>query len=447
MKHIRTRLFFGFISMAILTIVVLWAIQAGLMNDVYRDERIRTVRENLEDAALAGSINYDNLSEVVNGGLIAFSGSGQIEYSSQRAMMQGMMTRTIRNLVPEGADGEVRYVRAMSSSIEYAVVGVPRPDGGYLFAVFSMTDLDEYALVLRRQLLLITAILFGMSLLLAVFLSRRMSRPIRAVTRAARELAAGQTAIDLPVTTQDEIGQLTIALNELAVELGRTEQLRRELIANVSHELRSPLTVIQGYAETVRDVTWPDELKRTEQLNMIASEASRLTRVVKDILDYSRLQSGVGQINPVTISIRPVLEDFARRFELEAQKRQLNIRVDSPDLDMVFDRDRLEQVLHNLVANAINHADAGSEIVMTASQQDQKVMVEISNQGKAIPDHELSQIWDRYYRSGKLEDSRALGTGLGLAIAKSIFEKHPVDYGIRQFGGRVIFWFEARQAL
>ena len=157
---------------------------------------------------------------------------------------------------------------------------------------FPLADVDGAAQVLRSQLWLITVLLFLFSIILAVVLSRMFARPIKAVTHAARELASGQLDVVLPVKSRDEIGELTVALNELSVQLQNTENLRKELIANVSHELRAPLAVIQGYAETVRDVTWPNEEKRSQQLTIVSEEASRLSRVVKDILDYSKLQAG-----------------------------------------------------------------------------------------------------------------------------------------------------------
>jgi len=181
-----------------------------------------------------------------------------------------------------------------------------------------------------------------LSVLLAVFLSGRMSRPIRAVTRAAWEMASGKLDVRLPVKSQDEIGQLTEALNDLGTELGRTEKLRQELIANVSHELRSPLSVIQGYAETVRDVTWPNEAKRTEQLTIIAEESSRLTRVVKDILDYSRLQAGVEHLSLMSFPVCPVFEQLLKQYDIEAIRHHVTVQISCPELTVVFDRDRFD---------------------------------------------------------------------------------------------------------
>src|SRR5659263_81429 len=281
MKHIGIKLFLGFISMAILTIAVLWIVQAGFMNNIYLNSRIASVKQEISQSVQSQEVDYTVLAENLNANLIVLDDQGSPVYRSQGLPMMMMTVRTAQSMVPNEADGTPRFISSLPGAGRYAIMGLPMQSGGYLFAVFSLADLDGASQILQRQLWIITVVLIVLSVLLAVFLSRRMSRPIRAVTKAAREMTSGKLDVSLPVNSQDEIGQLTEALNNLGTELGRTEKLRQELIANVSHELRSPLSVIKGYAETVRDVTWPNETKRTEQLTIIADESSRLTRVVK----------------------------------------------------------------------------------------------------------------------------------------------------------------------
>ncbi|MEA4889873.1 MAG: HAMP domain-containing sensor histidine kinase [Clostridiaceae bacterium] len=442
MKHIGTKLFLGFISMAFLTIGILWIIQAGFMRDTYLNERIDAVDKTIRETAQNGSIDYDGLAEQLNVSLIVCDQDGNLTYRSQGLPMMGMMIRTVQSMIPSEADGKAHYVNSLSGSTRYALLGNQTKDGSYLFAVFSLADLDEASSILRRQLWLITLVLVVSSIILAVFLSGKLSKPVRAVTGAARELAAGRLDVRLPVNSQDEIGQLTTALNDLGAELGRTEKLRQELIANVSHELRSPLAVIQGYAEIIRDVTWPDESKRTEQLNIIVDESSRLARVVKDILDYSRLQAGVDKLNIVEFPICPVFEQLMKQYELEAGRHRVTLRVQCPDQTIRFDQDRFEQVMHNLVNNAINHAYPESAVEISAIKQDSISRIEIKSTGDPIPSEAIDKIWERYYRAGRGGSSRPLGTGLGLAIVKSIFDQHKVHYGVSSQNNQTLFWFE-----
>lgn len=443
MKHIGTKLFLGFISMAALTILVLWIIQGGFMSGLYQQQRIASVREGLLQAGLSDNADYAALAEELNVSLIVMDAQGNTAYRSQDLPMIMRTVRAAAQMIPGQADGTPLYIQSMSGTSRYVILGQETADGQYLFGVFSLADLDAASRTLNQQLWIITVVLVVLSVILAVFLSGKMAKPIRAVTDAARDLAAGHMDVRLRVKSKDEIGQLTEALNDLGEELGRTEKLRRELISNVSHELRSPLAVIQGYAETVRDVTWPNEAKRTEQLNIIVSEASRLSRVVRDILDYSRLEAGVGEIRLSNFTLCPLFEQLRNEYEGLAAERRLAIHTACPETEARFDRDRFEQVMHNLLSNALNHADVDSVVDVAAEERDGRVRVEVRNRGADIPPDELSRIWERYYRAGHSgSGEKPLGTGLGLAIVRSILEKHGVSYGAVSENGLTVFWFE-----
>ncbi len=441
MRSIGQKLFLGFIAMAVLTIGVLWLIQAGVMRDSYVRGRIDSVDQAIQQVVedRDADRDYEALSEQLNASLVVIGKQGDVIYRSQGLPMMGMMLRAIQSMVPGQTTGEVQFVQSMAGAGRYAVLGHAMPDGRYLFAVFSLADVDEAAAILRRQLWIVTVILFVSASLLAVFLSRRLSQPIQAVTAAAHELARGNLAVALPVTSRDEVGRLTTALNELSRELQKTDQLRKELIANVSHELRAPLAVIKGYAETVRDVTWPQEDKRRSQLTLIADEADRLTAVVRDILDYSRLQAGVQKIQSKDIAIKPVLEQVLTRYEQQARLASLSFDLSADDVRIRFDEARLVQVLHNLVSNAINHGQPGTVITVSAAHQAMRCRISIRNAGATIPPEELGRIWERFHQAG----SRSLGTGLGLAIVKSILEQHRVNFGVQSENGITEFWFDA----
>jgi len=411
------------------------------MKDNYLNERIQTIDSAVKNAAQSKDVDYQSLESGLNISLLTVDGNGNIRYMSQGLPMRGMMLRQIPYLMEQTRDGQVQYINASMDS-RYAVLGRALSGGGNLYAVFSLADIEEASRILLQQLWVITAVLLAFSIILAVVLARMFSRPIGRVTQAARRMAAGKLDISLPVHSQDEIGQLTVALNDLGAELSKTENLRRELIANVSHELRSPLSVIQGFAETVRDVTWPDEEKRSSQLTIIADESSRLSKIVNDILDYSRLQAGVDQVLISDFNVCPVLRDIAGRYALEAGRKNLSLDLDCPDLTVRFDQNKLIQVVNNLLNNALNHAESGSLIHIGAVTLDDRTRVSVKNTGNTIPPEELKFIWDRYYRSEQVNESRPLGTGLGLSIVKSILDHHQVPYGAESGNNETVFWFE-----
>lgn len=436
-RHLAGKLFIGFLGMAILAVGVLWLIQAVVMKDNYLNERIRTINSALQNEARQESMDYESLEQSLNVSLIAVNSGGEVVYMSAGTPMRGMMLRHLD--LSSLRTGEVQYVRSQMDT-PYALTGVNLPDGA-LYALFSMVDVEEASRILLSQLWIVTVVLFVCAVAFALILTRMFSRPITRVTQAARDMSQGRLDVSLPVRSQDEIGQLTVALNELGTELRKTEQLRRELIANVSHELRAPLTVIQGFAETVRDVTWPDDNKRTSQLTMISDEAARLSRVVSDILNYSRLQAGVDPVSDSMFAVCPVLNDMIGRYQMDAEARDIRLVLDCPDISVRFDREKFVQVAGNLLVNALNHAEPGTAVTVKAAAHGNHAVVSVSNTGETIPQEELGRIWERFYRSGNIAGPH-MGTGLGLSIVKSILESHTVGFGVSSQNGETVFWFE-----
>ena len=440
-RHIGTKLFAGFLCMAVLTVGIVWLILAVITKDSYRNERIRAIDTAILNVAQDDIAAYPALEESSSVSLLAVDGAGHVAYMSQGMPMRGMILRQIESILGQNANGVVKSIETAAGT-RYAVLGRPLPGGGTLYAVFSLADVEEAAGILLNQLWIVTAALLAVSIVFAIVFARAFSRPIKKVTQAARAMAAGCLDISLPVKSEDEIGQLTMALNDLGADLQKTESLRRELIANVSHELRSPLSVIQGFAETVRDVTWPDEQKRAAQLTMIADEASRLGRIVNDILDYSRLQAGMDTLSVADFPICPMLKELLERHEQEARTKNIRFELICGAPLARFDKDRFAQVLDNLINNALSHADKGSSITICVQEKRDAHRISVRNTGVTIPDEALLHIWDRYYRADTINGNKPLGTGLGLSIVKSILDKHGVSYGVTSKGNVTEFWFD-----
>lgn len=440
MKHIVSKLMIGFLSMALLAVALIWLIQAVFLSDGYLNQRVNTIEATLSGVDTFANTDFASLESSLNISLLAVDEDGAVVYQSDTLPMRGLILKKIPEMIDSVGDG-IQYLQTESPETRYALVSLQVSDG-YLFAVFSMVDVTEASRVLLQQLWIITAVLTAAALLLSILLSRLFSRPILRVTKAAREMSEGNYDIVLPVATRDEIGQLTNALNELGVELGKAEDLRKELIANVSHELRAPLAIIQGFAETVRDITWPDEKKRTEQLTMIAEEATRLSGMVTDILDYSKLESGTEGISLSNFESGQALNELIGRFEIEAGKKDVALELNCPDCAIRFDRGKFIQVMNNLLINAVQHAPKRSVVRVRCEESDGALRISVENAGKPIPPEEIGKIWDRYHRAPQSGSAGSLGTGLGLAIVKSILTQHGVRYGVSSDEARTAFWFE-----
>ncbi|MDP3447900.1 MAG: HAMP domain-containing sensor histidine kinase [Eubacteriales bacterium] len=440
MKRIVTKLALAFLGMAALAVALVWLVQAVLLSDSYLNQRVATIDEAVQSTVIAPQTDYAALESALNVSLLALNAEGSVVYQSDGLPMRGQIVRRVSELA-QTAGGGVEYLQTETEEARYALVS-RAVAGGTLIVVFSLVDVTEASRVLLQQLWVITAVLMGAALILSLVLSRLFSRPVVSVTQAAKALAAGDYSVKTPVRSRDEIGQLTQALNELGDELGKAEELRRELIANVSHELRAPLTIIRGYAETLRDVTWPNEEKRTAQLNAICDESVRLGALVSDILDYSRLQSGADKLELTDFPLSDALGEIIRGFELAAGRRDIALELSCDEGEVRFDRAQMVQVVSNLLDNAVHHARERSRIRIRGEKRGACMRVSIENVGDPIPPDELPNIWDRYHRAPRVGEAGGLGTGLGLAIVKSILTRHGVNFGVESDEKKTVFWFE-----
>ena len=440
MKRIRAKLMLAFLCMAALAIALIWLVQAVFLSDSYLNQRVSSIDSALNAFAIGADSDYAALESAQNISLLAVNDSGTVVYQSEGLPMRGQIVKRIPELTQEPGTG-TKPVEIGTEQARYALLS-RAVEGGTLLVVFSLVDVSEASRVLLQQLWVITVVLLSAALLLSLLLSRLFSRPIVEVTSAAKRMAAGDYGVALQTKSRDEIGQLTRALNELGQELGKAEELRRELIANVSHELRAPLTIIRGYAETVRDVSWPIEAKREEQLNAIVEESARLNLLVSDILDYSRLQSGAEACKPTAFSGVDALSELVSRFSLAASQREISLELSCPAGDVLFDRGQFVQVVSNLLDNAVRHAVSGSRVRVSGESLGEKMCICVENEGEQIPPKELTKIWDRYHRAPKRGEAGNLGTGLGLAIVKTILEQHGVSYGAESDENKTVFWFE-----
>ena len=312
---------------------------------------------------------------------------------------------------------------------------------GFLLLNAVVTPLASTVSTLRLQLAIITLIVLVVAMLLAWLMSRRFSRPIIETNRAAASLARSQYTRPANAAAYREIDELNTTLERTAEELGKVEHLQHELIANVSHDLRTPLTMIGGYAELMRDI--PDELT-AENLQAIIDETNRLSSLVNELLDFSRLESGSTpmEIRPfcLTESIRDIVE---RCGQMVAGKGYAITFEEEEDVLTEADEKRIGQVVYNLINNAMTYTGEDHTVTVRQLLKGDTVRVEIRDSGKGIAPEELPLIWNRYYRSTENHRRAIQGSGLGLSIVRTILENHGAAYGVESEQGHgSCFWFE-----
>lgn len=237
--------------------------------------------------------------------------------------------------------------------------------------------------MLRYELIIVSLLMLVLSLLLSTLIASSLSRPIYRLNRSARRLAAGDFSVKFDTRGYREIGELADTLNYASEELARTGKLQQEIVANISHDLRTPLTMIGGYAEFMRD--FPDE-DHTESINVIIEETERLTRLIRDVLDSSRLESGLETLKRSPFNLTISLRDFVSRYNALMEKDGYHIIFDA-DVDVMVNADeqRLEQVVGNLLNNALTHCGEDKQIIVRQILRGDVVRVEIADNGPALP--------------------------------------------------------------
>lgn len=304
-----------------------------------------------------------------------------------------------------------------------------------------ISPMDSTVKALRYELILCSVITVFISLLVSFFVAKRVSRPIEKINSTAKVLASGNFDVEFDGRGYCEIEELNDTLNLTASELGKVDVLRRELVSNVSHDMRTPLTMIVGYAEAMRDI--PGE-NNPENVQVIIDEANRLSEFVNGVLDLSKLQNGMETLEAEKYDITEVLEQTVDRYRcLLGDKADFEFEF-SERVFVVGDKTKITRVINNLADNAVNYAGDPKKVVFRQIVTDMgKVRIEISDNGDGINPDELPYIWDRYYKSKKAHKRNVVGSGIGLSIVKEILNLHCARYGVEstQDTGST-FWFE-----
>ncbi|MEG1153526.1 MAG: HAMP domain-containing sensor histidine kinase [Ruthenibacterium sp.] len=313
------------------------------------------------------------------------------------------------------------------------------------YVVIVSTDLariEQAAAVVGMQMPMITLLVVLLGIAGAFWFSRWFSRPLSEISAAARSVAKGDYRVRVEKHSNDEIGTLADDFNTMAAEVGRSAELQRDIIANISHDLRTPLTLIKGYAETVRDLTGDDKEKRNAQLDVIVDETDRLSALVNSVMELSKYSSGTDTLVRVHFDLAQLCDEVACRYADTCAKSGVTLETQVDAQCMVSaDPDGMMRVVHNLLSNAIHHVGADKRVTLRCVPQENGVVrVEVQDYGAGIAPEDLPHIFDKYYRSRA--DAGKIGTGLGLSITKAILINHGYDFGVdSEVGKGSTFWF------
>ena len=337
-------------------------------------------------------------------------------------------------------DGERRYTAG-------AVIVSDSTDEQIGFVVVSAPMTQVSGFMSRSTMLFFYAAIFvlALSLIVTSFLSRSQVRPLRQMAAAARRFGHGDlsTRVQVSPKSTEEIADLAQAFNSMAVSLEKSEQRRQEFVANVSHELKTPMTTIGGYIDGMLDGTIPPD-KQQRYMQIVSSEVRRLSRLVRNMLDISRLQAqGVDEARKTRFDMTDVIGDVLIAFEQKINAKHLNVNVDLPDRAVWTraERDSIMQVTYNLVDNAIKFCPDGGQLTLRVFADGGKAHTVIQNTGPTIDPEELPLLFDRFHKADKSRSADREGWGLGLYIAKAIVGAHGGDIHATSENGVTAFEF------
>lgn len=316
----------------------------------------------------------------------------------------------------------------------------------YMLINATLEPVGSTVEILKKQFIIVTGILVLIGIALSVIISKSIAEPIINITKSADRLAKGDYSAEFNGGNYKELQQLANTLNYASTEISKVDMMQRDLIANVSHDLRTPLTMVKAYAEMIRDLSGNNPAKREEHLNIIIEETDRLALLVSDMLDLSKLENGNLKLNCSEMNVTAKIREIVDRYRGVSEKNGYTITF-TPDEEVTVSCDivKIEQVIYNLLNNAINYTGDDKKVSIRQINEKNYVKIEVTDTGDGISEENIKLIFDKYYRS-KNHKREVVGTGLGLSIVKAVLKLHNYPYGVQStLGEGSTFWFKIKR--
>lgn len=438
-KTIKFKILFWLIIFSFFIIFLIWETQFFLTGYLYEKYQIKDMNKIAYEIKEADS---NNLHEFLNGVVynnsvciefVDFDGNKVLYNAHSTGCLLGKNKKELskykKQLINSEKDMEtIKLINSdyQSNSLLYGI----RVDTGYVYVFTMLSNVNKNYLLINGQLTYIALVIILLSILISYFLSYKFSEPIVAITEKSNEVAKGNYNVVFEKNGIKEIDELADTLNYLESEVRKTDQYRRDLMANVSHDLKTPLTMIKAYAEMVRDITYNNKEKREANLNTIIDETDRLNTLVNDILLLSKLEANASEVNLEKFDIVKEIKTIIDRYDIFHETEGYEICYEGVEEAIVkADRSQMNQVIYNLINNAINYTE-NKKVIVKVEELKKQYVISFIDFGKGIKKEEIELIWDRYYKSEKKHRRNVIGTGLGLSIVKNIFEIHKLEYGV-----------------
>ena len=457
MNSLNVHIWKYFLLFSVIILSFLWVFQGLFLDSYYKYGKINDIKKVADVVKVYQ--NSRNFSTVVNAASLDRSVCVEVIdryygtlYTSS-FLGKGCFTGKEKNtkykydFISSQLDNRTYELINPEFNNETLVYAVKLNGGRYAFINTSVEPIDSTISLLRGQLIVITIILLLLSFVLSYFISNLISSPIVKINKSAKRLAKGEFDVEFDIDSKiSELNELSRTLNYTKDELSKTEELRRDLMANVSHDLKTPLTMIKAYAEMGRDLHKDSKKKREKDMDTIIEEVDRLTILVNDILDLSKMQSNIDNTELIEFNIVDLINDIINRYSVysELEDYKFIFNHDQEVILIKADYKKMEQVIYNLINNAINYTGEDNTVIINVKVDD-VIRVEIIDSGKGIKEEDIPYIWDRYYKNSKKHKRNLIGTGLGLSIVKNILELHNYKYGVLSNNKGTTFYFEIKK--
>ena len=439
------------VHFSIIILMLMWGSQLLFLKVFYEKYQIN----NLYRVAYRLSKNEHNIEEIES---IAYKNNLCIEYINNdniyifNELSNNCILSTnnrsinsiINNFINKTDKREMIKLNNPSNNTKSILYNLKLHDNEYIILNTNLEDVDSTTSVLKSQLIYITLIVILLAIVVSIIISKTLNKPIIRITKEAKKLANGNRELNIPESNIKEIDDLRDSLIYVNHEINKTDELRRDLLANVSHDLKTPLTMIKAYAEMIRDINKDDEEKRNENLNIIIDETDRLTILVNDILNLSKLEANKETLDISEFDLVELVNNIIKKYNIIKETENYNFILNMPKKAIVKgDINKISQVIYNLVNNAINYTGDDLTVTIEVIEKKKTYLVNIKDTGKGIKEEELNIIWDKYYKNEKNHKRNKVGTGVGLSIVKNILDKHKCKYGVTsEIGKGTTFYFE-----
>lgn len=449
-SNIQTQTMKCLIVFSIIILLIMWGSQILFLTLFYEKYQIN----NLEKVVSELSINTYTSEELEN---LAYKNNICIEYIykdniylfnalNNNCLLDNKnigINKIIANFINKSVDKEIIKLNDPTNNSKSILYNIKTQNNEYIILNTALEDVNSTTSVLRSQLIYITLIIIILAIIVSAYLSKMINKPILNITKEAKKLAKGNTELNIEKSNIKEIDDLAESLNYVSKEINKTDELRRDLLANVSHDLKTPLTMIKAYAEMVRDIN-KDKKARTENLNIIIEETDRLNLLVNDILNLSKLEANKENLEIKEFDLVELIKDIIKKYNIIKETENYNFILNLPKKALVSgDINKIGQVIYNLVNNAINYTGDDLIVKVEVIEKKKSYLVNITDTGKGIKEDELNIIWDKYYKNEKNHKRNKVGTGVGLSIVKNILNRHKFKYGVKsKIGSGTTFYFE-----